>query len=642
MLSKGCDKGLPSIFVLLMVIQGLIILLAPVDAVPAEVVEHRLNPEEPNVDSILNVTVEFDIHDEPLTYITIQWCVVEAGGGGACGPMEDMSRDSSGRNYSIEYPAGTFQNATYEFHVYDDFTPLYDFEIHVAKNPKYLILNATIGPNTIHPNETVTAEGDVRTDLGVLVEGAQLNLSIADLGISAVSFSDESGIFSLDLMVPESGYYILNLSTSFNGLVGYREHPLTVSEWSLPNMALQGTGFDYGDLDAPPGADEGTFYQNGNVTFDYEVSNSGTDKADNITITVDVDNGTHTYIVEDSDLLPGQRYPGTLVLNTSEVGEHTIRMTVEWEQAAPFPEGFSPPEYWLTYEIVPRPEWTGHTVFLEMFTQVTCAPCVYVEEALEILHEEGINFEYVVYALEDTESMLIAESREILTTPVLFVDGDLYRKDGSSNDITTELDEISELVHNAASLERPPVMLEFTEGEELTLSGYLDPEYRSDVSGIIKIYRIEPHSSIRNNQSIPMANRYMGSVPGQEIDALQPGEWFNLTLNPPEEGESYVAVLESDEGKIINSVALEPGPAPMAFITDDQVVRRIDPSSSGTFILTVDRFQFEEEDFGEIEINISSSNIPEGWSLTIEGAQITQEITKLVFGFQGSSKEKSA
>ncbi|MGA1873833.1 MAG: hypothetical protein ACMUHY_09195, partial [Thermoplasmatota archaeon] len=182
-------------------------------------------------------------------------------------------------------------------------------------------------------------------------------------------------------------------------------------------------------------------------------------------------------------------------------------------------------------------------------------------------------------------------------------------------------------------------MLEFTEGEELTLSGYLDPEYRSDVSGIIKIYRIEPHSSIRNNQSIPMANRYMGSVPGQEIDALQPGEWFNLTLNPPEEGESYVAVLESDEGKIINSVALEPGPAPMAFITDDQVVRRIDPSSSGTFILTVDRFQFEEEDFGEIEINISSSNIPEGWSLTIEGAQITQEITKLVFGFQGSSKE---
>ncbi|MBN1538721.1 MAG: hypothetical protein JW939_01145 [Candidatus Thermoplasmatota archaeon] len=609
------------------------------EGVPAEVISHQLNPEEPNVDSSLNVTVEFNIFDEPLTYVTIQWCIVEAGGGGACGPMQDMSVDGTGRNYSIDYPVGTFFNATYEFHIYDNFNPIYYFDIHVAKSPSFMIINGTMDENTIHPNETITVRGDLMTDLGEPVEGAELNLSIPDLSIFALSTSGAAGVFSVDLMVPVSGYLIVNLTATHGELVGYRNFALTVSEWPLPNIAIQGTGSEFDDTDSPPGAPENVFYQGANVTFLFEVSNTGTDLASNISITLDLNNGSFVDTIEDSDLLPAQRYPGNIQLNTTETGTHTLLLSVNWDQVAPFPDDFRTPSLNLEYQVVPRPVWTGHTVFLEMFTQVTCAPCVYVEEALELLHEEGLNFEYVVYVTEDTESQYIAETKGVVTTPVLFVDGDLYRKNGSSNDLATEVELVRGLIEDAASLERAPVDLGFIEGEELVLTLYLDPQYREHLSGLVKVYRVESHSELRNNQSIPISNRYTGSVPGQEIRELGPGEWLNITFDDPLPGETYIAVVESDDGEVVGSILLPPGPPPEAYVAKDQALLRIGSPGQADLHLVVDRFQFEDTGFEDISLDISTSDLPDGWSVAIGGNPLSEQGTTVSFTRGSSSME---
>ncbi|MBN1389568.1 MAG: hypothetical protein JXA22_02885 [Candidatus Thermoplasmatota archaeon] len=636
---KGRLIFLNALISFLLILSGMVVLTGMAGAIPAEVISHRLDPGEPTVGSPLNVTVEFEIYDEPLTYITIQWCIVEEGGGGACGPMKDMAKDGTGRNYSIDYPAGTFQNATYEFHVYDNYNPIYDFETHVARKPSYIRIDATMVPNTIHPNETITVAGQLLTDIGQPVVGAEMNLSIPDSSVFSLGTSGEDGVFSMDLMVPGSGYFIVNLTASQDGLFGYADLPLTVSDWMLPNMAITGTGIDFDEGDAPPGAGDNTFYQNASVIFDFEVSNTGTDQAMNVTIHLDHDNGTISDIIQDSNLLPGQRYPGSIQLNTSELGTHTIKMSVSWDQTAPFPEGHRVPTLDLAYKVLPRPVWTGHTVFVEMFTQITCAPCVYVEESLEVLHEDGVNFEYVVYVVEDSESEMIADTRDVVTTPVLFIDGDLYRKNGSSNDVEVEIDEVRGLIEDAASLERPPVELQFIDGEDLMLTAFLDPEYRDHVSGLMKLYRIEAHSMVRNNQSIPMSNRYMGSGPGQEIDDLGPGEWFNITLDRPLPGESYIAVMESDYGEILISTSLPSGPAPEAYIAKEQVLLRMGSPGEKDIHLVADRFQFEDKGFDDVSLDISISDLPEGWSVLMGDAAISDQGTTIAFTRGSSMKE---
>jgi thiol-disulfide isomerase/thioredoxin len=641
MYSKGYVALLAPAIALLMLIPGIIILPDPVTGTPAEVIAYILDPTEPKVDLPLNVTVEFNIYDEPLTTVNIQWCIFEPGGGGLCGPMNTMVADASGRNYSYDYPAYHFENQTYEFHIYEfniDTLPIHAILVHMARDPEYIVVNATMEPNTIHPNETVTVSGDLITDLGEPIEDAEINLSIADLDVFNTTESNLEGGFFLDLEVPGSGYFIVNLTATWEDIVGYMDFQLTVSEWTLPTMSIIGTGLSYDPLEAPPGAPTNTFYADANITLGYEVGNSGNDEATNITAEINVNDILIGDVVEIGGLQPGQRYAGEVELTTNSTGHFKVNITASWDQTAPFPDGFELPFYKIEYDIVPRPEWTGHTVFVEMFTQTSCAPCVYIEESLELLNEEGLNFEYVVYVVEDTASGLIAQGLNITTTPVLFVDDGLFRKDSSSSDLDFETGEIKDMIEDAASLERAPVSVEFLNSDDLTISSYLDPQYRESVSGIIEIYKIETYSNLRNFQGIPMSHRYLGSIAGKEVNELQPGNWFNFSVEAPLDGEGLIAVLKDDDGSVIQTASYLPEEHPEIYLQTDQTVLNIESPGKGTFAFTIDRFAFEQENF-DVEFLVTESGFPTGWSIAYKTGTLAPPGVMMILSSTGSTME---
>ncbi|MGA1866803.1 MAG: hypothetical protein ACMUFK_04975 [Thermoplasmatota archaeon] len=112
-----------------------------------------------------------------------------------------------------------------------------------------------------------------------------------------------------------------------------------------------------------------------------------------------------------------------------------------------------------------------------------------------------------------------------------------------------------------------------------------------------------------------------------------------MTIEDPLPGETYIAVVETDDGEVVGSTLLPPGPAPEAYVTKDQVLLRIGSPSKADLHLVVDRFQFEDTDFEDISIDVSLSDLPDGWSVAINDAPVTEQGTTISFTRGSSLKE---
>jgi hypothetical protein len=195
------------------------------------------------------------------------------------------------------------------------------------------------------------------------------------------------------------------------------------------------------------------------------------------------------------------------------------------------------------------------------------------------------------------------------------------------------------MIEDAATLERAPVSFEFQNSNDLTISSYLDPEYRESVSGIFEIYKIETYSNLRNHQGIPMSHRYLGSIAGKEVNDLQPGNWFNFSVEAPHEGEGLIAVLKDNDGTVIQTASYLWEERPKIYLHSDQAILNVESPGNGTFAFTIDRFAFEQEAFDDVEFLVTESGFPNGWSIAYDTGALSPPGVMMTLSSAGSTME---
>ncbi|MFW3146510.1 MAG: hypothetical protein ACMUIE_06840, partial [Thermoplasmatota archaeon] len=377
------------------------------------------------------------------------------------------------------------------------------------------------------------------------------------------------------------------------------------------------------------------------IRYTYEVENTGNAPAYNVTVEIVLSNMTAPLIISVGNLTEVERYPGTLQVNTSLPQELTINITADWDQNAPVDLKVPVHPFGMELEIIQRPDWTGHRVFVEMFTQTTCAPCVNVEETLEVLYHEGeLDFEFVVYVLEDEESAAKADELGLEGTPELFVDNGAFSKSGSDG-FETDMTEIRSLIENASRSETAPVSARFSfmdEGSELSLS--LPFEYRDAFSGSVVVYVIEPLSNLRNYQGIPIAHRYMGVQTSGGIENLEGGSYQNMTIPLPPEGMGYLAVVTTEGGDVVQSASFFPYPSPGLFLKEKTTpVLRLETPGEVEVEMTLESFAFEADNGGTADVEFKVVDLPSGWTAAIEGSDLGAGPRKITFDPTLSERE---
>jgi len=650
-------KRYPSLLLMaVLVLSGFLSLMTFPDDVSAaepEFASWSVNPSDPSFDDELNITVTFNVYDVPIDGVEVQVCH-----GFQCEAPVPMNDIGDGSTFFRVFPPGGFGETTDEVFCYFHFT--YTFNStetrHYPEEPSSTELNVTIvrtasvleveaSPDrtTVFPNETITVSGKVTNDLGENVSGALVNLTADGLDIFNETYTDPYGEFEVALTLPEEGNRTLNLTVTDNDLAAYREWSVRVNSWPIPVMSITGT-LDFNEDARPVGGGEYEFYEGSEVTLVYDVMNTGTGNAYNITAFLDISNEEAVHTVNIGNLTPSptQRYQGEFPLNTSLPGIIDVNITLEWDQDAPEDQKIPYTPFSIELTMVPVPTWENHRVLVEMFTQTTCVPCVDVEEAVERLNEEeNLDFEFIMYVYDDQASQLRANELGVTSTPDLFIDHTYDRMTGGGS-VDEMMEEIRSRIENASLRDTPPVEMRFSESGdgEIGVSLYLSDVYSSRVSGIFQVYSIETNSNVRNYQGIPIAHRYHGAAAGEDISEMNPGSYRNLTVPSPDHGMGYVAVLLASDGKVLQSASYIPPFTQELYMKEGSSIIRSESPASLSLNLSLEKFQFEDSDFPDVGFEVWAEGIPGNWSLSIGGGEVTDAPSVIFFSKDAAEREE--
>lgn len=567
------------------------------------------NPVEPVVGDPLNVSLS---SNKTVESAIISYCLVDAG---TCNMPSPMANDGTGMQFYFDYDDQEFPNDTADFHI----NITYDGGKHTIKQffatfraiPKELILFDLIPDNgsliSLFPNQTAEISGHLEYDLDTFdLQNADVNLSIRDSTVSNVTDIDENGNFTVGMFFPEESDFVIDLKISEEdfGLTASGEWDVSVSSWPKPAIGISGE-IEYDPLETPPGSVD-IYYRNATLNASYEVSNTGTGMANNLTINVTIENSTYMDEIVVGNLShPDNRYQGIMGLDSNMTGNFTLVITVEWDQIAPLPENFTFPVWTYQYTIVEPPQWEPHTVLVEMFTQSDCAPCVFVEEALERLLPAGEDFTLITYALDDDISFTTAQARGVTSTPHIFIDYGIQEIIGG-NDTESSMLEITSAISEASRRDTPPALIDFTEiDSNATAMLSLPGSARDPISGTFTIYRIEEFSNLRNHQGIPMADRFLGEIGREFVDSLEPGEWLNISIDDLAPGEGLVAVYYGEDGNVLQSSSYKTHMDPEVYLAKTSSWLKIETPGSDIFNITIDHFEFQELDFDPVDFQVS-------------------------------------
>lgn len=614
---------------------------ASVDAVQPEYLSSSFVSEDNDVGGPVNLSVTFNIIDETINSIEVQSCV-----GGVCNLPLGMTDMGDGSTFFYLFPGNHFGTEAVNpyFHFFVNYGSGSFFEypadpdskeinISLVRKPVSLIINATADTESIFPGQGITITGDLRNDLEEPVIGALVNLTIDGLAVENSTTTGAAGLFEIGAVVDDEGEFTVNVTSTFEGLIGYSEFPLSVNSWPIPKISIEGD-ISSDPLDIPPAAGPDTYYSGSNVTLTYRIRNTGTGDAGNISVRIWTDDESFQINGSAGNLSPTERFEDQFFIPSSNTGVHVLYISAEWDQTAPFPENFTFPIWNYTYEIADRPEWTGHSVLLEMFTQTTCGPCVDVEESIDYLHNmrKDLDFQYIVYVIDDEESSLVAQGLDITFTPDLFFDKDLFRYSESAGK-ERDMEEIVSYIENASAVETVPLDIEFmTMDSDPTVTVSLPLEYIEDFSGILTVYKVESYSNMRNYQGIPITNRYMGVHNGYEIDDLVAGTEMNFTVEHPGLGMGLVAVISSDEGSVMNSATYHFMDEPEIYLQKNGTpLLKITTPGTDQFNITLESFHFDDDHSSTHEVRLWIEGLPSGWTFAVDGNDVGEEGLNLIF-----------
>ncbi len=647
-------KGYKSIAIMILLTLSLlwatIILPSSVVGLDPEFVSVSFDPVDPSFEDEINITVEFNNNDETITQIQIQICH-----NGSCDLPVDMTDLGDGESFFYNIPHGGFGELGNDvfcyfhlfvthsngFFIYPVDMESHELNITITRMASKIMLSATPDALTVFPNETITVTGKVVDDLQVNVSGANVNITVAGEEIENSTTTDEFGDFEISTLIPLDGTYVLNLTVDSDGMMAYEEWDVTVNSWPLPFLSISGE-VTFNEEDRPRGETGNVFYSGSTITLTYRVSNTGTGSAFNVTGVLNISTEEEEILVDIGNMTPSptQRYEGQIELNTSSSGNITVEIMVDWDQMAPEDQKLNYTPYFIDIGIVDPPTWEDHTVLVEMFTQTTCVPCVEVEEVLERLNEGGdLDFELIMYVFDDQASQLKANELGVTSTPDVFFDHTYDRYTGGGT--IEELEAIMRSrIENASARDTPPLSITFVEkGEDMTVSLELGSIYSEQVSGIFQVYSIEIHSNMRNQQGIPIANRFHGAVDGADVNGMNPGSVRNLTAPMPDEGKGYIAVLFSPDGSVLQSASYLPALEKDLYMTEDSELIRLTSPASSEVNITLERFQFEDEVFSNVDLSISAVDLPVNWTLDLDGKEITAEGNSFQFTTDNTQKE---
>ncbi len=634
MLRKGDAFLVLSILILSMA--GGILITGDSEAAPPVFSSVAFDPEDPSFEDEINVSATFLVADEAITGIDMQVCHNNMDGtGGLCEAPITMTDSGDGGTFYAFIPSGGYGTTEpallYSFHFFVDYgssgsfiypadLDSHELNVTVVRKATMITVDADADSTTVYPNETITVSGKVKDDLDENVTGAKVNLTVDGEAIENTTTTDIAGEFSLSVSIPSDGSYTLNLTVDKDGMMAYEEWEVTVNSWPIPDMELTADlGNDGEDI---PIADPYEFYTGANLTIDFSVNNRGTGTAFNVTVIVNITGREDQKVQSEVDLAPHAGFGSSVLFNTSVPDDYTVTITVEYDQEAP--EIYRQPYDPVVINITIRdpPTWEDHRVLVEMFTQTTCGPCVYVEEALERLYNENIlDFDFIMYVYDDVPSQAKATELGVTSTPDMFVDHTYDRMKGGDEqsflDGSMRTDLIS-MIENASARDTPPVdIMITTETESLNISLGLGSVYTEDISGILQVQRVETHSNMRNMEGIPIAHRFLETISTRPISDLSPGNAVHFSIPLPNEGEGIVAVLYDDMGKVLQSTSYLPGAEPEVYIKEGSDLLRIGSPGEELVNLTIERFQFDDSPFDDIIYTISTPDLPEGWNLTL-------------------------
>ncbi|MGA1822399.1 MAG: hypothetical protein ACMUIG_07725 [Thermoplasmatota archaeon] len=593
-------------------------------------------PTDPVVGDALNISLT---SNKTLEVANISYCLR---GAGTCSENKPMADDGTGMQFYFDYDETEFPNDTADFHIdieYDGGRTTYkEFSITFGAVPTELLLTDLSPDNgsliSLFPNQTAEVSGHLEYDLDTFdIQSAEVNLSIRDTSFYNLTDIDENGNFSVGMFFGDEGDFVLDLMITEGdfGFTAAGEWDVSVSSWPRPAIGIS-ADIEYDPLETPPGSAD-IYYRNASANASYAVSNTGTGIANNLTIYITIENSTYEDEIHVGNLShPDNRYLGEVNLDSNSTGIFTLVITAEWDQMAPFQENFKFPVWKYHYTIVEPPRWEPHTVLVEMFTQSDCAPCVFVEEALERLLHEGEDFELITYALDDEISHVTAQARGVTSTPHVFIDYGVQEIVGGK-DTDTSMNEISEAVANASRRDTPPSVIDFIEiDSNITARLSLPGTARDPISGTLTVYRIEEYSNLRNHQGIPMTDRFMGEVDRDFIDNMEPGEWLNITIDDLARGEGLVAVYYGDDGNVLQSASYKTHMDPGVYLAKASTWLKIDTPGNGGFNITIDHFEFQESDFDPIDFDVSLDKEIPGISVTgIDGGSVDLNWTSYTF-----------
>jgi thiol-disulfide isomerase/thioredoxin len=648
-------KGEPAAVIMLMmmvsVISGILIMDEADGAAPV-FSSVSFDPEEPSFEDDINVSVVFNVADEPITAMTVQICHEELDGSNAlCEPPLAMADTGDGETFFAIIPSGGYGSDAdalfYSMHftathgegnmtTYPSEPDSHEINLTVVRKATEIMVDAIPDKTTVYPNETISVSGKITDDLDENVSGAMVNLTVLGEGITNSTTSDVSGDFDLSVIIAEDGNYTLNLTVEKDGMMAYGEWDVTVNTWPIPDMELSGgLGGEGEDI---PHADPYEFYTGANLSIDFSVHNHGTGTAYNVTVIVNISGLEDQMAQPDIPLVPQQGFGGSIPFNTSTPGDFTVTITVDYDQDAPeiYRQSYDPVV--INISIRDPPTWEDHRVLVEMFTQTTCVPCVDVEEAIERLHAEDIlDFDFIVYVFDDAPSQEKATELGVTSTPDLFVDHTYDRKTGGG-DLPALRGDLISMIENASSRDTPPVDIELTEANDTTnVSLGLRSIYSENVSGILQVHLVEAHSNLRNMQGIPIANRYLETIHTEVISGLSPGGEIFAEVPSPGHGEGLVAVLYDDGGKVLQTSSNIPGKGPEVYMKEGSDLFRIDSPGEKEFNITIERFQFNDTGFEDILFGLSVPDLPEGWNLGFDTIYLGE--TEYNATFSGASAE---
>ncbi len=579
-----------------------------------------------DVDSPLNISVTFTISGEPIAQVMVQSCH-----GDLCDLPAVMGTDGSGTTFYKEYPANYFGNEEVfiYFHFFIEYgvsssivIPLdpesHEYNITLKRVPKALLLTSEIDRTVLFPKTTVTVSGRVENDLGQNVSGAEVILTDVGTTNSNLTLTDQGGNFSISLLISETGNRTLNLTVSNGDLQTYKEWEVRVDSWPLPKLQITGELTHQG-TDLPPGSDGSLLYTGMESDITYQVKNMGSGDAYNVTVVIlDLRTGMFSNVSIDT-LQVSQTYEGHIFPDPNSLGVATFMVNASFDQMAPIDLKVPVEPFTIMVTYIPKPVWTGHRPFIEMFTQTTCVPCVYMEEALERLHRTyPEDMSLLLYVFEDDASVGVFERSGITSTPEVLIDRTYGRIKGvpTGENVSSLMDLVNGSIEDASSREAPPLVIDLSpEGTNTTVSVHLMTEYTQNFSGLIQVYEVETFSNLRNNIGLPITNRFMGTAGGLDILDLRPGSGLDLIVKTPLRGRSLIAVVFALDGSAVQSASLYEGLEPTLYVNEDAVLATLDVPGSTVIQLGLERFPFDYDTIGDVTYKVEITDLPANWSI---------------------------